>query len=427
MSGSRRKARKNNATHRAMLERGLHSGVLDALLQANRDAIIVVDSDKKLVEFSASAESTLGWTRGEVIGRPCTEILRCQDMEGRLLCEGGCPLDPILQDGKSRSTAPTLITSKDGDVNFLDSDYTATRAPSGGVHCVGVLRNAEEGERIGSFAAEARRLLSLGTISAGIAHEIRNPLTGIRTTIQYVLKHLEPGDENRESLGASIKELDRIEAVISDFLAYSRPPAPRRRLSNVNRILNSSLALARESLDASGVKLVTDLEEELPLLNLDGSMMREVFLNIVINARNAMLKKGGSLRVSSWLSPRSNRLEPSSVRIAFADNGPGIPEGKSSDIFEPFMSTTSKGLGLGLSISQRICRAHGGLISALNNADRGARFTVILPIPRPTALRPAAPVEGSSPKDAPGERAGGSGMIKTERVERELVKQESGR
>ncbi|MBZ0268000.1 hypothetical protein K8I85_07580, partial [bacterium] len=245
------------------------------------------------------------------------------------------------------------------------------------------------------------------------AHEIRNPLTGIRTTIQYVLKHLDRDDANRESLGASIKELDRIEAVISDFLAYSRPPVPRRRQANVNRVLSASLALARETLDAAGVELVTDLEEELPLLNLDGNMMREVFLNVVMNARNAMRKKGGTLRVSSWLSPRSNRAEPSSVRIAFSDTGPGIPDTNSADIFEPFISSSSKGLGLGLSISQRICRSHGGLISATNNADGGARFTVILPIPRPAPKGRAAEAtdghaKGRSPKrrdDAPAELA----------------------
>ncbi len=414
MGSTRRKGRKKKAADpsRSLLQRDLHSGVLGALLQANRDAIVVVDSDKRFVEFSASAESTLGWTRNEAIGKPCTEILRCQDQDGRLLCDGGCPLDPLLRDRETRSTAPTLITSKDGDVNFLESDYTSTTAPGGrGIHCVGVLRNAGEGEWMGSFGAEARRLLSLGTISAGIAHEIRNPLTGIRTTIQYVLKHLDRDDANRESLVASIKELDRIEAVISDFLAYSRPPAPRRRLSNINRVLNDSLALARETLDSVRVELVTDLEEELPLLNVDGNMMREVFLNIVMNARNAMRRKGGTLRVSSWLSPRSNRSEPNSVRIAFSDTGPGIPDGRSSEIFEPFISATSKGLGLGLSISQRICRAHGGLISASNNADGGARFTVILPIP-----------------PSPRQRGGDDGEGKRAREEkaepRELVEQE---
>jgi PAS domain S-box-containing protein len=380
-STQRKRGRKKLAgVSRWLLERDLHESVLDSLLQANRDAIIVIDSDKKIVEFSASAESTLEWKRSEAIGRSCSEILRCQDTDGTLLCDEGCPLDPLLQHAKSRSTLPTLITSKSGDVRFLESDYTSTHDPKGqGIHCVGVLRNAGEGEWIGSFGAEARRLLSLGTISAGIAHEIRNPLTGIRTTIQYVLKHLEGDEANRESLTASIKELDRIEAVISDFLAYSRPPTPRRRLANVNRILSDSLALARESLEAAGIDLVTDLEDDLPRLNIDGNMMREVFLN---------------LRVSSWSSPRSNRSSPTGVRIAFSDTGPGIPEGGSAEIFEPFFSSTSKGLGLGLSISQRICKAHGGLISATNNADGGARFTVILPIPPSPPRRAEASAKG---------------------------------
>ncbi len=382
--------------------RDLPRGVLDALLQANRDAIIVIDSGKRLVEFSSSAESTLEWQRDEAIGRPCTEILRCQDPDGTLLCDGGCPLDPLLGREKLRSTLPTLITSKSGDVRFLVSDYTTTLGPRGkGFRCVGVLRNAAEGEWVGSFGAGARRLLSLGTISAGIAHEIRNPLTGIRTTIQYVLKHLDRDDANRESLGASIKELDRIEAVISDFLAYSRPPTPRRRLSNVNRILGDALALAREYLEAAGIQIVTDLEKDLPLLNIDGNMIREVFLNVVMNARNAMRKKGGVLRVSSWASPRSNRSAPTGVRIAFSDTGPGIPEGRSAEIFEPFISSSAKGHGLGLSISQRICREHGGLISATNNADGGARLTVILPIPPSSSARArAAESEGGGPSGA---------------------------
>jgi PAS domain S-box-containing protein len=397
MRKKKRKVRRSPSP--SLLERDLHSGVLGALLQANRDAIIVVDSEKRFVEYSSSAESTLGWSRDEAIGRPCTEILRCQDTDGTLLCDEGCPLDPLLRHERERSTAPTLIASKTGDVRFLESDYTSTLDPNGkGIHCVGVLRNAGEGQWIGSFGAEARRLLSLGTISAGIAHEIRNPLTGIRTTIQYVLKHLEREDTNRESLSASIKELDRIEAVISDFLAYSRPPTPRRRLSNVNRILGDALALAREYLEASGTELVTDLEEGLPLLNIDGNMIREVFLNIIMNAGNSMRKKGGTLRISSWASPRSKRSDPTGVRIAFSDTGPGIPEGRSAEIFEPFISSSSKGLGLGLSISQRICKEHGGLISATNNADGGARFTVILPIPpsAPSRTRIGESASGSA-------------------------------
>ncbi len=391
----RRRKRDLAAQVESLLERDLHSGVLHALLQANRDAIVVIDSEKNLVEFSSSAESTLGWAREEAVGRSCTKILRCQDAEGTLLCDDRCPLDPLLDRSKTRSCATTLITSKNGDVRFLESDYTSTAATHGkGTYCVGVLRNAGEGEWLGSFGAEARRLLSLGTISAGIAHEIRNPLTGIRTTIQYILKHLERGDSNRESLTASIKELDRIEAVISDFLAYSRPPSPRRRLSDVNRVLSDALALSREYLDAAGVSLVTDLDEGLPLVAIDSNMMREVFLNIVMNAGNAMRRGGGTLKVSSWLSPRSKRPTPTGVRIAFSDTGPGIPEGRSAEIFEPFISGSSKGLGLGLSISQRICKEHGGLISATNNSDGGARFTVILPIPpAPVEARTEPPAE----------------------------------
>jgi PAS domain S-box-containing protein len=387
VTSKRRRIRKTKwkAFRRSALGPDLHASVLDSLLEANRDAIVVIDSEKKVVEFSASAESTLEWKREEAIGRPCTEILRCQDTDGSLLCDDRCPLRPLLEGNETRSTVNTLITSKGGDVRFLESCYTCTRDPrSQGVHCVGVLRNAGEGTWVGSFGAETKRLLSLGTISAGIAHEIRNPLTGIRTTIQYVLKHFDGSDSNRESLTASIKELDRIEDVISDFLAYARPPAPRRRLTNVNRVLADSLAIAREYLEEARVQIVTDFEEKLPLVNIDGSMMREVFLNIVMNARDAMRKRGGTLKISSWLSPRSNPDKSTGIRIAFSDTGPGIPEGRSSEIFEPFYTSSSKGLGLGLSISQRICKEHGGLISATNNADGGARFTVILPIPQPT-------------------------------------------
>ena len=143
--------------------------------------------------------------------------------------------------------------------------------------------------------------------------------------------------------------------------------------------------MQREYLDESGVTLVEDLEEGLPLVSLDTNMIREVFLNIIMNAGNAMRKGRGTLRVSSWLSPRSKRSAPTSVRIAFSDTGPGIPDGRSAEIFEPFISGGAKSLGLGLSISQRICKEHGGLISAANNSEGGARFTVILPIPQSVA------------------------------------------
>jgi signal transduction histidine kinase len=220
------------------------------------------------------------------------------------------------------------------------------------------------------------RLISLGELSARVAHEIRNPLTGVRTTVQFVASKLRAGDSRRDDLQDVLKELDRIEQIITDLLLFARPQAARPVPTDFREIVEKVLdILARRFMDG-GIEVDVDLEADVPLVQVDPDMVQQVVLNLVINAIQAM-PNGGVLRVTTGL--RRTRYKKAYVDLTIADTGPGIPEEVKEKIFDPFYTTRSMGTGLGLSISLQIAREHGGNVTARNLAQGGAAFRFALP------------------------------------------------
>ena len=240
------------------------------------------------------------------------------------------------------------------------------------------------------------RLISLGELSARVAHEIRNPLTGVRTTVQFVASKLRAGDSRRDDLNDVLKELDRIEQIITDLLLFARPqaarPVPTDQREVVEKVLDN---LARRLEDASiEVERELDPETALPQVLVDPDMAQQVVLNLVINAIQAM-PEGGTLRASIGL--RRTRYKKAYVDVSITDSGPGIPEDVKEKIFDPFFTTRSMGTGLGLSISLQIAREHGGNLTA-RNLTQGATFRFSLPALLDTAGAPGSglPASGSA-------------------------------
>jgi signal transduction histidine kinase len=220
------------------------------------------------------------------------------------------------------------------------------------------------------------RLISLGELSARVAHEIRNPLTGVRTTVQFVASKLRAGDSRRDDLQDVLKELDRIEQIITDLLLFARPQAGRPGPTDLREIAEKVLDnLARRLKDAS-IEVERDLDEDLPEVTVDPDMAQQVVLNLVINAIQAM-PEGGTLKVVAGL--RRTRYKKAYVDVVVVDSGPGIPDEVKEKIFDPFFTTRSMGTGLGLSISLQIAREHGGNLTARNLAQGGAAFKLSLP------------------------------------------------
>ncbi len=242
---------------------------------------------------------------------------------------------------------------------------------------------------------ERDRLAAIGEMSAGLAHEIRNPLAAIKGAIQYLDPSTLPGEE-REFLEVVVDEVNRLNGVVTQFLDYSRPLKPALAPSDLNEVISRTLKLLQSTVPI-GIELVIELSAEPRRVLCDAEQLKQVFINLAQNAFQAM-PGGGTLTVSTsvvrdelafW---REGSRRPDQVEVRFRDTGPGIPEEERERIFVPFYTTKEKGTGLGLAICLRLVRAHQGTLLVRSPPGGGAEFIVSLPAlrderpePRPTA------------------------------------------
>src|SRR5512145_1287840 len=229
---------------------------------------------------------------------------------------------------------------------------------------------------------ERDRLATLGEMSAGLAHEIRNPLAAIKGAIQYLDPKKLP-DDDREFLEIMIEEVNRLNGVVTQFLDYSRPLKPALAPTDVNDVIERTFRLLQGEIPPP-IAVELALAEWLPRVNADAEQLKQVFLNLALNAFQAM-PAGGRLVVSTRLARdelafwREGSRKADVVEVRFRDSGPGIPETERESIFVPFYTTKEKGTGLGLAICQRIVKAHLGSIVVRSAAGEGAEFVISLP------------------------------------------------
>ncbi len=232
------------------------------------------------------------------------------------------------------------------------------------------IENARLYERMMALEEEIRQIEKLGMmgeLGVEVAHEIRNPLTIIKMLL-HPLK-----ESNAKDVEIIEGEIDRINRIITQFLDYARPKDSEPQYIDINRVLNNALSLVEHRLSRRKIALEKDISP-LSLINADPDKMGQVFLNLFLNSIDAM-SAGGSLRIST-------RENSNSVSIEISDNGSGVPPEIKGKIFEPFITTKSGGLGLGLSVVHRIIEQHKGEIKVASEPEVGTSFTIILPIER---------------------------------------------
>ncbi|RMF27182.1 MAG: histidine kinase, partial [Chloroflexi bacterium] len=234
--------------------------------------------------------------------------------------------------------------------------------------------SARELERSQAQLIQAEKMAATGRLAASIAHEINNPLQAIHNSLHLIMRpNLSPEKRYRYLMMAQ-EEVERLIDIVRRMLEFYRPSRGRIVPTDVNKVVENVLVLTNKRLQHGRIRVHTDLDPSLPRLPAVPDQLTQVFLNIVINAIEAM-PEGGDL----WI--RTRRSEDGEwVLTCFTDTGPGLDETAIANIFEPFYTTKSTGTGLGLSISYGIIERHGGRIEVESQPGEGATFTVRLPV-----------------------------------------------
>jgi signal transduction histidine kinase len=221
---------------------------------------------------------------------------------------------------------------------------------------------------------QSAKLASLGKLSAGIAHELNTPLTGILNFSHFIKDGCPHEEQIQKDIDIVIRETERCRKIIKGLLDFARQSQPEKKSGNVVAVLNRTIGIVERHQDFRNIELIRQFPDRLPDIVFDGDQIQQVFMNLIVNAQEAM-PQGGKLAVTVVHNGLDHTID-----IIFADTGPGISEENRQKIFDPFFTTKDMGTGLGLSISLGIIENHGGRLSIHCPAGGGAVFTVQLPV-----------------------------------------------
>jgi len=229
----------------------------------------------------------------------------------------------------------------------------------------------------------ADRLSSLGLLTAGLAHEIRNPLVAIRTFTQLLPERYNDAEFRDGFQGLALKEVDRICGLINDLLSFARPSRPKVIQENMNDVIDGIARILESEAKEKNVEITRDFTAGLPKVWIDREQMKQVFMNLILNAIQAMTK-GGTISISTRPHSKNQAGQAGQfVQVEVRDNGLGIPEENLEHIFDPFFTNKDEGSGLGLSISHQIVQEHGGYITVESKIGAGTSFFVNIPVGKP--------------------------------------------
>lgn len=222
---------------------------------------------------------------------------------------------------------------------------------------------------------KAERSQMMAEVAAGLAHEIKNPLTGIKGTLEVFSKDIDLSEEDKAVFEETLFQIKKLDVLAKSFLEYARPPSPQCVKACINEVINTAISfLIRHNLhkNIENVNIVRELDESLPDISIDPIQMQQVFLNLAINALDAM-PEGGTLIFKTSHNDKY-------VMVDVSDTGQGLDEEVKDKIFQPFFTTKTRGLGIGLSISKRFIELHGGEVVITKSGKDGTTFKISLPI-----------------------------------------------
>lgn len=336
----------------------------DLIIENAADGVIAIDRQGDVTTMNPAAEMITGYTLNELVGRPYATLFSDPHFASPVLDTLAHGTEHLAQEvsfpARDRTIELSVTTSRihnpDGELIgalVIFSDLTARK---------------ETQRRL----AQTERLATLGELMAGVAHEVRNPLTAIRGYVQ-IIRQQTSLPVHQEYLSVVLKEIDSINRVIQQLLDFSRPRQSQWQQVLLNSLIEETLILVQTSGVQARIAFNVEQDKGLPAIVADRELLKQVILNILINAVQAISARG-EIRIRTW------QYSATQQAVMIEDNGCGIDIALQKKIFDPFFTTKASGTGLGLALSQRIINAHQGDIRVASIPGCGATFTLILPV-----------------------------------------------
>ena len=337
----------------------------DSVVENMPIGLLAVDTDGRIVSFNQTAEAVLQITAQEVLGKDAKEVLPK-------------PLKSLPQElGTDKEIIEKEIECRLEDGRMIPMDISVSRlAGDDGVsmgHII-LFSDLTEIQELKREVERSQRLASLGRLAAGIAHEIRNPLSSIKGFATYFGERYRDVPEDRKTAEIMVKEVERLNRVIGQLLEFARPLAVKKKLTSMETTIHHSLKMIERDAQAKDIKVKTDFAHDVPDVHIDSDRMNQVFLNLYLNAIEAM-EHGGTVSVAF-----NQREDLKSVRITISDTGSGIKKKDLVHVFDPYFTTKQSGTGLGLAIVHNIIEAHNGEVRVESETGKGTTVTIILPV-----------------------------------------------
>jgi two-component system, NtrC family, sensor kinase len=345
---------------------------IEISFDAIQHSIFIIDSRHRIHRVNRTSEEIYG-NAGEILGQRYSQVLYDQDAP-----PSECPINRCLTEARP--------VQKEGPHFRWGGFYHFYAFPV--LSLSGVLervvyyeKDATEAKRLEQRLQQTERLKALGTLAAGIAHEIRNPLATINFNTQMLQREIRLDQAQKQMFDDMLHEVKKIDRIVQQVLHFAKPREPQFGPNSLNDVVTYCLDLARVSLRKATVEVSVQLDDSLPLMVMDYNQISQVVMNLIINAIEAM-PDGGRLVIAT-----RRQDDPASLILQVSDTGAGIIAEDKDRVFDPFFTRKPEGTGLGLSISRQIMEKHGAFIELETQPEGGTTFRMVFPIKVENALQ----------------------------------------
>lgn len=330
------------------------------------DGIIFFNQDRRILFFNRAAEAVVGTPLEQALGQPLEQVL-----------EPSHPLRPLLEavcEQKVGLRDATMTLPREGRPRELLVSVFFVPEPQKATGTMVLLRDLESIKRFQSVLSYSAELTALANLTSGVAHEVKNPLNTMMLHLQLLKEKPDvPSDERQENLEALGRQIQRLDRVVQGFLKFMRPRELTLKSVDLNALLKDMATLLEAQWQRQGITFALKLDSALPVIMADEELLHQAFLNITMNACQAM-PAGGTITISTVQD------QPEVVRVSITDTGVGISPEDIEKIFKLYYTTKPEGSGIGLSLAYRIVQLHDGIIDVVSEVGRGTTAVVRLPV-----------------------------------------------